>query len=68
MTYRTAIYIEADTSQFWCEACVNQREQSNVDADGYPVDELFWTIGYLTNGDSINCTQCESVVVDELLS
>lgn len=66
MTYcRTAVYVEADTSQIWCEDCLNIREHNNLDEDGYPLDELFWTIAYLTLGDQVTCTQCEVVVVDE---
>lgn len=66
MSYlRVAIYVESDTSNIWCEDCVNLKEQSNVDEEGYPIDELFWTMAYLTVGDRVACTQCEAVVTDE---
>ena len=65
MSYiRTVVYVEADTSKIWCEDCVNMREQNNTDEDGYPLEELFWTMAYLSVGDQVACTQCEAVVID----
>jgi len=62
--YPTVVYVEADTSSIWCEQCLNLREQNNIDEDGYPIDELFWTAARLSVGDSVTCTQCDATVKD----
>jgi len=62
--YPEVVYVEADTSRIWCEQCLNLREQNNVDEDGYPLEELFWTVAHLSVGDRVACTQCDAIVID----